>query len=219
MLFGGATGDVRGWAPEKEIVGYREKLEWEARGRGRKSNVPFPEHSINIAAEAVGSGNSARRVASADMLDTLRISLSRRSPRRFRRSQENMTTSTTPMDLAWTMTIFHDGQSAVRSRTVNSRARTHSSLCCFPPPFHLPTPPDQADLLNALSPGQLLCVAYNVCVILSRKPWECTNDESIHDIVALGDALSASAVDGSQAENDRKGWTPRRTNNLRSWGA
>ena len=45
------------------------------------------------------------------------------------------------------------------------------------------------------------------------------NDESIHDIVALEDVLSASAADGLQAEKGQKGWTFRRTNNLRLWGA
>ncbi|KAF8495921.1 hypothetical protein F5888DRAFT_1840286 [Russula emetica] len=52
-----------------------------------------------------------------------------------------------------------------------------------------------------------------------RKPWGYINDDWIDDIVALEDALSASADDGSQAEKDRKGWTFKRTDNLRLWGA
>ncbi|KAN0118871.1 hypothetical protein V8E52_004643 [Russula decolorans] len=58
---------------------------------------------------------------------------------------------------------------------------------------------------NTLSSGQFLCVAYKIGVRQSRKPWGHINDDSIHDIVALEDALSASAVDGSQAESGRKG--------------
>jgi hypothetical protein len=60
-------------------------------------------------------------------------------------------------------------------------------------------------------------VAYSIGVRQSRKPWGYINDDSIHDIVALGDELSASAVDVSQAEKGRKGWTFRRTDNLRLW--
>ena len=71
VLFCGPEGSVRGWASGKERV---EKLEREARGKARKLSVPFPKMG-SIASEptteAVGSGDSARRVASADMLDTL----------------------------------------------------------------------------------------------------------------------------------------------------
>jgi hypothetical protein len=84
---------------------------------------------------------------------------------------------------------------------------------------HLPTSPDRAEPLNTLSSGQLLCVAYNIGARRPRKPWGYINDDSIHDIVALEDALSASAVDGSQAEKGRKGRTFRRTDNLRLLGA
>jgi len=71
VLFCGAKGSVRGWTSEKERM---EKLEREARGKARKSSVPFPE-IVSIASEPatepVGSCDSARRVESADMLDTL----------------------------------------------------------------------------------------------------------------------------------------------------
>ncbi|KAN0118865.1 hypothetical protein V8E52_004637 [Russula decolorans] len=48
---------------------------------------------------------------------------------------------------------------------------------------HLPTLPDQAELLNTLSSGQFLCVAYKIGVRQSRKPWGYINDDSIHDTV------------------------------------
>jgi len=133
VLFGGTKGSVRAlmWASEKDRVDFREKLEWEARGKGRKSNVPFPK--------AFGSGNSVSGWHLWICWTPSRISLSRRSPRRFRRSQENMITSTTPIDLARTMTTF-DGHSQGHSpRTVNSRTHTRSSSRCFPPPICPPT--------------------------------------------------------------------------------
>jgi len=71
VLFFGTKGGVRGWASEKERV---EKLGREARGKARKSSVPFPEMgsiASESATEAVRSGDSARRVASVDILDTL----------------------------------------------------------------------------------------------------------------------------------------------------
>jgi hypothetical protein len=84
---------------------------------------------------------------------------------------------------------------------------------------HLPVEPDRDEFLNALLFGQLHCVAYNASVRQSRKLWGYINSDSIHDIVALEVALSASGVDGSQAEKGRKGWTFRRTDNLHLWGA
>jgi hypothetical protein len=116
--------------------------------------------------------------------------------------------------------IFRGGHSATLSRTVTFCVRMHSSSH-FPASFlfHLPVEPDRDEFLNALSSGQLHCIAYNASVRQSRKVWGYINSDSIHDIVALEDALSASGVDGSQAEKSRKGWTFRRTDNLRLWGA
>lgn len=63
---------VRGWTSERERVDPREEVEREARGKGRKSSVPFPElDSSASAAEAAGSGNFPRRVPSADVLDAM----------------------------------------------------------------------------------------------------------------------------------------------------
>ena len=222
VLFGGTKGDVRGWASEKEYVDRRENLERGARGKGRKSSVPFPgleSIASESATEAVESGNSAQRVASADMLDTLQETSITEEPEALETLAEEEHDyadgpSVDDNDLPrWAQRgAFSDGE----------LSRTHALLVALLPASllpHLPTSPDRADLLNALSSGQLLCVAYNIGVRQSRKPWGYINDESIHDIVALEDALLASAVDGSQAEKGRKGWTFRRTDNLRLWGA
>jgi len=224
VLFYGTKGGVRGWASEMERADSREKLEREARGKVRKSSVPFPEMDSTASestTEAVGGGDSARRVASVDMSDTLQDLSITEEPEALQTLAEEHNhgdyadrPSVDDNDLPrWAQrSAFSDGE----------LSRTHALLVALLPASllpHLPTSPDRADLLNALSAGQLLCVAYNIGVRQSRKPWGYINDESIHDIVALEDALSASAADGLQTEKGRKGWTFRRTDNLRLWGA
>lgn len=84
--------------------------------------------------------------------------------------------------------------------------------------IHLLPPPqtDRVTLLTALSSGQLLCVAYNVGVRRSRKPWGYVSRDSIHDIAAL-EAQSFEAE--GDKEKAKRGWTFRRTDNLRLWAA
>lgn len=43
----------------------------------------------------------------------------------------------------------------------------------------------RTDLLHALSDGQLLCVAYNVALRKSQRPWGFLNPTSIHDIASI----------------------------------
>ena len=189
---------------------------------GPQVERPIPEMdsiASESTTEAVGSGDSARRVASADMLDTLQdLSITEEPEALQALAEEDYDHDDRPSmddnDLPrWAQrSAFSDGE----------LSRTHALLVALLPAFllpHLPTSPDRADLLNALSSGQLLCVAYNIGVRQLRKPWGYIKDESIYDIVALEDALSASAADGLQAEKGRKGWTFRRTDNLRLWGA
>jgi len=221
VLFCGAKGGVRGWTSGKERV---EKLEREARGKARKSSVPFPEMVSIVsepATEPVGSGDSARRVASVDMLDTLQDLLITEKPKALQTLSEG---EHDYVDYADGPTVDDNDLSLWAQRSAFSDgelSRTHTHLVALLPAFllpRLPTSPDRGNLLNALSPGQLLCVAYNIGVRQSRKPWGYINDESIHDIVALEVALSASAANGLQAEKGRKGWTFRHTDNLRLWG-
>jgi len=222
VIFFGAKGGVRGWTSEKERV---EKLEREARGKVRKSSVPFPEMDFiasESATELVESGDSAQRVASADMLDTLQDLSITEEPEALQMLAEG---EHGYVDYADGSTVDDNDIPRWAQRSAFSDgelSRTHALLVALLPTSllsHLPTSPNRADLLNALSSGQLLCVAYNIGVRRSRKPWGNINDKSIHDIVALEDALSASAADGLQAEKGRKGWTFRRTDNLCLWGA
>ncbi len=69
----------------------------------------------------------------------------------------------------------------------------------------------RTDFLSSLSSGQLLCMAYNTCVRKSKKPWGYVSKDSIHDIISLEKAQSETE------SSEKKGWTFRRTDNLRLW--
>ena len=95
--------------------------------------------------------------------------------------------------------------------------RTHALLTALLPPdlaSHLPPPGDTDKLLTVLSSGQLLCVAYNVGVRRSRKPWGYIARDAIHDIVAL-EAAAEGHGEGVEEKERKGGWTFRRTDNLR----
>lgn len=101
----------------------------------------------------------------------------------------------------------------------NSLSRAHALLIALLPTnllALLPRELDRTELLLTLSSGQALCVAYNVGVRRSRKPWGYISKEAIHDILALEQAQSAS---GENEDKGRKGWTFRRSDNLRLWAA
>jgi hypothetical protein len=91
--------------------------------------------------------------------------------------------------------------------------------------------------LQALSSGQLLCVAYNSALHRSKKPWGFINLESVHDVIGMEVETSGNGVHfdgynkrrdsmgGHEDERDgdglkrKVGWTFRRTDNLRLWTA
>lgn len=50
----------------------------------------------------------------------------------------------------------------------------------------------------------------------SRKPWGFVSKDAIHDIVALE---AQSIADAQNGEKGKRGWTFRRTDNLRLWAA
>ncbi|KAL1743809.1 hypothetical protein HDZ31DRAFT_64685 [Schizophyllum fasciatum] len=94
--------------------------------------------------------------------------------------------------------------------------RAHALLLDALPPRlrEVLAPPDgRDDFLGSLSSGQLLCIAYNVCVRRSKKPWGYVNPDGIHDIIALMQADEA----GDKKEGSKSGWTFRRIDNLRLW--
>jgi len=210
VLFYGTKGGVRGWASKMERADSQEKLEWEAQGKVCKSSVPFPKMDSTTSestTEAVGGSDSTRWVASVDMSDTLQDLSITEEPKALQMLAEEHNhdnyadrPSVDDNDLPqWAQcSVFSDGELSC----------THTLLVALLPTSllsHLPMAPDQGNLLNALSSGQLLCVAYNISVRQSRKPWGYINDKSIHDIVALEDTLLASAADGMQTEEGQKG--------------
>lgn len=205
VLFDGRKGDVRGWASEQERVARREK--------GRRSGVPFPDSEFSAspvdAHRSVGLPDSLQDLAVTEEQDGLETLAEEEHDGVDGGDSFSFDDDYLPR---WAQrSAFPEGE----------LHRAHALLVALLPASllsHLPNSPDRT-FLNALSSGQLLCVAYNIGVRQSRKPWGYINDDSIHDIVALEDALSASMVDGSQAEKGRKSWTFRRTDNLRLWGA
>jgi hypothetical protein len=220
VLFGGSKGGVRGWLREQERVAYKEKLDREARGKGRRSSAPLPDPDSSVPnIETAGSGRSVRRVVSVNILDAMQDLVVTEEPETLQtlaeeEDDDDDVSSVDDDDLPrWARRdAFPDGE----------LLRLHALLVALLPASllsHIPVSPDRDELLNVLSSGQLLCVAYNAGVRQSRKPWGYIDNDSIHDIVALEDALGASGVDGSQAEKGRKGWTFRRTDNLRLWSA
>ncbi|SJL06493.1 uncharacterized protein ARMOST_09832 [Armillaria ostoyae] len=94
--------------------------------------------------------------------------------------------------------------------------RVHALLAALLPPSLqealAPSSPRSA-FLDSLSSGQLLCSAYNVGVRKSKKPWGYVNKDGVHDILALERAEKESG----DSETPKKGWTFRRTDNLRLW--
>ena len=229
VLFGGSKGEVRGWVYEQERAARKEKPERETRGKGRRSIAPL----LNLVSAApntdtAASGHSARLAASGNILDTMRNLTLTEEPEELQTlveeedgdgeddDEDDETSSVDDVDLPrWAKrSTFPD----------DALMRTHALLVALLPASllpHLPGSQDRIEFLNALSSGQLLCLAYNTGVRQSRKPWGYINTDSIHDIIALEAAhTKSSEVEGSQQdERVRKGWTFRRTDNLRLWGA
>lgn len=56
-------------------------------------------------------------------------------------------------------------------------------------------------------------MAYNTCIRKSKQPWGYVSKDGIHDILALEKAEREEGGDGKA----KKGWTFRRTDNLRLW--
>ncbi|KAF9005197.1 hypothetical protein BDQ17DRAFT_1354009 [Cyathus striatus] len=96
-------------------------------------------------------------------------------------------------------------------------ARAHALLSSFLPEhlqMALAPPTSRIGFLNSLSSGQLLCVSYNACVRKSKKPWGFVSPDGIHDVLAL--ELKAEK-EGDAGVVAKRGWTFRRTDNLRLW--
>lgn len=113
-------------------------------------------------------------------------------------------------------------RSLLKPSSDSSLGRTHALLNALLPStlssLLPPTPVDRESLLQALSSGQLLCAAYNTGVRRSRKPWGYVSKDAIHDIAAL-ESQPVNGDSSEQREKAKRGWTFRRTDNLRLWAA
>ena len=223
VLFGGGKNGVRGWVYEQERAARKPE-----RSKGRRSSAP-PPNPDSTSLTAIGDC-AERRVDAGKMMVAMRDLVLTEEPEELQTlveeedgdgdgdddddGEEDETSSMDDEDLPrWAKrSAFPD----------DPLMRSHALLVALLPAYllpHLPGPQDRAELLNALSSGQLLCIAYNIGVRQSRKPWGYINVDSIHDIFALEAAVTKSEADGTQEERGRKGWTFRRTDNLRLWGA
>ncbi|KAI0262095.1 hypothetical protein BC834DRAFT_1043661 [Gloeopeniophorella convolvens] len=218
VLFGGRKDNVRGWVREQERLMRKEKLEWESRGKVRRSSAPAPHPDASVSdTDSATTKRSARRVVSANMLDEMRGMVVTEEPEPLQSLPEEDDDDASSVDDEELPQWAKRGTFAG-----DPLARTHALLAALLPASLLPKLPpssDRAALLEGLSSGQLLCTAYNTGVRQSRKPWGYISQDSIHDILALENALAESGANGAQAERGRKGWTFRRSDNLRLWGA
>ncbi|KAI0922456.1 hypothetical protein AcW1_003271 [Taiwanofungus camphoratus] len=202
VLFGGPQGGKRGWERERERAAKKERLE---RSKGRRVSAGDSQRE-----NPPGSARSGRRVVSTGVLDAMRNMVVTEEPEELESVDEE--DSVDDEDLPdW----------AKRSTFVdNPIGRLHALLIAFLPanllPLLPPSPTNRSALLQALSSGQLLCIAYNMGVRRSRKPWGFVSKDAIHDIVALE---AQSIADAQNGEKGKRGWTFRRTDNLRLWAA
>ncbi|KAH9929209.1 uncharacterized protein B0H18DRAFT_1117557 [Fomitopsis serialis] len=198
VLFGGVQGGKRGWTRERERAERRQR-----EGR-RASSV---EGLMNSSA---ASKRASRRVVSTGMLDAMRDMVVTEEPEEMETLTEEDAVEDDDLPEWAKRSTFAD----------NPLGRLHALLVAFLPVNLLPqlphAPPNRSTLLESLSSGQLLCVAYNVGVRKSRKPWGFVSKDAIHDIVML-EAQSPGA--GQEGEAGKRGWTFRRTDNLRLWAA
>lgn len=197
VLFGGRKDGKRGWQREKEKEERKEK----ERVRSRRTSAGD--------AELAGKKRDNRRIVSTGILDSFKGMVLTEEPEDAENLSE--TESVDDEDLPdWAKRVTFADDNIGRLYAL-IHALTPSSLQHLLPP----SPTDRASLLTALSSGQLLCIAYNTGVRRSRKPWGYVNKDAIHDIAAL----EAQPVAEQDREKTRRGWTFRRTDNLRLWAA
>lgn len=88
---------------------------------------------------------------------------------------------------------------------------------------HLKSPlQSRTDFLKSLSDGMLVCIAYNIALRQSHRPWGFIPNQSIHNIIELEQRttpITSNANNTSSETNERVGLTFRRMDNLRVWAA
>lgn len=221
ILFGGPKGNERGWAREMSAIVEREKKDKDGRFKGRRAS-----HSPGRIERKDPGG--PRRHSAMGLIDTSPSFTFSEEPQEMQsvREEDEEGEDEEAEDVGSTVSDSDLPDWAKRTTFPNpsspsypSLARAHALLVSLLPTTLLVSLPrtadDRSEFLQSLTTGQLLCVAYNVGVRRSRKPWGFISKDSIHDILALEE--QAIAADGQG--KGRKGWTFRRTDNLRLWAA
>lgn len=219
---GEGSGGKRGWEVEAERARRREVMGGER--KGRRASAPIHQSSEGGMGEYQASTRRGRRVVSTGMLEGLQSLVLSEEPGEMGGIAEE--DESEHGDTSEVSSVEDEDLPSWARRTFQGD-RTHALLTALLPSdlaSTLPPPGDTSALLQSLSSGQLLCVAYNVGVRRSRKPWGYIAREAIHDIVALEEAANAepSSIAAQEKEKEEKkgsGWTFRRTDNLRLWAA
>ena len=219
VLFGGPKEGKRGWEREKERVARRERLERESRSKGRRVSAGDAVNSQG------GSARANRRVVSTGMLDAMRNMVVTEEPEEMESIDEEEAIDDDELP-PWAKRSTYEGDDygktepgiLLQMAKIGLIGRLHALLVALLPGDLLRLLPmsssDHGDILRALSSGQVLCNAYNTAVRRSRKPWGYVSKDAIHDIASLEESQPAEGTDGG-----KRGWTFRRTDNLRLWAA
>ncbi|KAJ7577931.1 hypothetical protein C8J56DRAFT_836115 [Mycena floridula] len=191
VLFGGPKQDSRGWEREKKRLADKFKG---MKGKQRRTSAGEAERDILVTP-------GIRRVSMPGLgVENMRLEQEPGEMDQIAEETEDIDEDDLPQ---WARRdAFPE----------NPLARAHALLFALLPGNlidALEPPSSRALFLDSLSSGQLLCIAYNAGVRKSKKPWGYVNRDGIHDILALEKAQGP--------EDTKKGWTFRRTDNLRLW--
>ncbi|KAI5832635.1 hypothetical protein K523DRAFT_234704 [Schizophyllum commune Tattone D] len=216
VLFDGKQGEERGW----DRAGRRLAQRTKSRLANRRASAGLVENKkVGAIFSGVSADKKNRRVTTGmmNLMGGLSLSeepegmedISEQAEDAEEEEEEAGTEASVDDDElpAWAKRGAYAGQDLKRAHALlldALPARLREAL----------VPPDSRDdFLGSLSSGQLLCIAYNVCVRRSKKPWGYVNPDGIHDIIALMKADEA----GDKKEGSKSGWTFRRIDNLRLW--
>ncbi|KAH9895872.1 hypothetical protein C8Q73DRAFT_689839 [Cubamyces lactineus] len=203
VLFGGPKDGKRGWEREKERVARKERAEREARAKGRRVSAGDASSS-----SSEGSARQNRRVVSTGMLEAFRGMSVTEEPEEMESVEEEDVIDDDELP-PWAKRSTFIGDEYARLLALFAALLPNELLHLLPRDSE-----DHTGILRALSSGQILCTAYNTAVRRSRKPWGYVSKDAIHDIAALELAQSNEGGD-----TGKRGWTFRRTDNLRLWAA
>ncbi|KIK24702.1 hypothetical protein PISMIDRAFT_645351 [Pisolithus microcarpus 441] len=197
VLFDGQKDGKCGWERARERAAKRDR---EGRGKSRRVSAG----DINSFRFPCERPTPARRVVSTGILGSFQAMTLSEEPGEMETLSEEESTDEDDLPEWARSSSFADD--AIGRANALLQALLPEDLRSV-----LPFPSERSALLRALSSGQLLCVAYNMGVRRSRKPWGFISVDSIHDIISL--EQSAEGVD----DKGTTGWTFRRTDNLRLW--